>query len=157
MKKFSPEQIHTKFLEWAKDNGYNTDHAQWGVSIIFKDYNTSRAFQAFMDGMNCAIDFVMLDEKQPENGVLRVRAHRELLSESIQTMREVRSMEEFHEYFQETLPMSWQGLVTNIQSASHQTHDARTGWDQTYIITLPGYGVLGFADGPLDRIRRGHN
>ena len=28
--------------------------------------------------------------------------------------------------------------------------DKRIGWDQLYIVTLEGYGVVGFTDGPCD-------
>jgi hypothetical protein len=31
----------------------------------------------------------------------------------------------------------------------HFTHDRATGWEQTWIVTIQGYGVFGFCDGPL--------
>jgi hypothetical protein len=80
-------------------------------------------------------------------GVL-VREHRGLLTESMETVREVKDRQELLELIRDQLaPFSLDVKVDQLQVKPY-IFDSRIGWD-THLITIDGYGVWGMSDGPL--------
>lgn len=78
---------------------------------------------------------------------MKFRFHRGSLQDSLATTIEVNSLEELCEILKsshsELNPESLAKLVSK-----HYCFDDRIGWD-TWIVTIEGYGVLGFANGEL--------
>ena len=93
----------------------------------------------------------MNDANQNERIVL-FRPHRELLCEAMKEVEEFRSRRELVAKLQADLDKYGKGKYDckQISITKYGTGiDERIGWD-TYIVTLPGYGVLGFTNGPVD-------
>lgn len=81
---------------------------------------------------------------------MKFREHRSGLAESMETVVEIKDREELLAYIAKILyPWPTAPSVTpeTVKVAPYH-YDARIGWD-THIVTLEGYGVLGFTDGPL--------
>ncbi len=84
----------------------------------------------------------------------RFREHRGGLADSMETMVELTTMEELKSHVKKLL---WQFDVPannlrfdDIQVKPYGCHcwpDERIGWAETWVVTMPGYGVLGFTDG----------
>lgn len=79
---------------------------------------------------------------------MKVRPHRRLLDEAMAEVQEIEpTMDALRKWadasFGEMQPPDLSNLALN-----HYTYDARIEWD-TWIIVLPGFGVLGFTDGPV--------
>jgi hypothetical protein len=84
----------------------------------------------------------------------RFREHRGGLAESMETMVYMTTMAELKAHCRQKL---WNFDVPEnnlrfdeIKVEPYGTHcwpDERIGWLETWIVTMPGYGVLGFTDG----------
>jgi hypothetical protein len=88
---------------------------------------------------------------------VKFRQHRGGLAESMQTVVEIKDRAALVAYaFKLLAPFYFReedvaaGLNVEpygCQAGGPPMYDKRTGW-HTYIVTLKGYGVLGFTDGP---------
>jgi len=75
---------------------------------------------------------------------MRLRKHRELLDDSMETVVEIDpTMPALVEKIQRDLGAD--GLTVKVE---HYCYDSRIGWD-THIVTIEGIGVYGFTDSPL--------
>lgn len=78
------------------------------------------------------------------------------------TMREFATKQEFWAYicglvareFPQSLPNG--AKISAEEYAKWTWPDERIGWAETHIVTLEGYGVLGFTDGPVESLRGGY-
>ena len=82
---------------------------------------------------------------------MKIREHRGLLSDSMETVREIEPNKEgifncIKESFKNWPTMS--DIKENEIHIDRYGYDDRIGWD-TYIVTIDGYGVFGFADGGI--------
>ena len=84
--------------------------------------------------------------------MFKFRENRELLVDSMLTVRNFQSRSELIDYLQAGLD----AMVPNKYDCSRvviekygNILDARINWD-TYIVHLEGYGVLGFTDGGVE-------
>lgn len=79
--------------------------------------------------------------------MMQFRWHRGSLDDSMATVRCVRDLP----HLLDVIETEFQGVpqVTgeNIR-IEHYGFDKRIGWD-SHVVYLPGYGVIGFTDGPL--------
>ena len=83
---------------------------------------------------------------------MRFRQHRGLLEDSMKTQVMIKNWDELIGYIKGLL-WEWPSAPPVTDETLHvklylDRGDARIGWAQTYIVTLEGYGVLGFTDGP---------
>jgi hypothetical protein len=81
---------------------------------------------------------------------MKFREHRYLLAESMETMIEVKDRDELILHLKAQLDR-WDFHFNSdeVKIEPYSGMDKRIGWDTTYIVSLPGYGVLGFTNGPL--------
>lgn len=83
---------------------------------------------------------------------MKFREHRGGLAESMDTVIEVSDGEALLEHVR-NLAQRWPTFPAITAETVHVEpygRDERIGWD-THIVTLDGYGVLGFTDGPVQR------
>jgi hypothetical protein len=79
---------------------------------------------------------------------MKVRPHRRLLDEAMAEVQEIEpTMDALRKWVDASFGVMQPPDLSNLE-LQHYTYDARIEWD-TWIITLPGFGVLGFTDGPL--------
>ena len=76
--------------------------------------------------------------------MISYRPHRSTLTDSMSAVREFASLEELAEAMADELGRE---LAVDDLQLKFYGHDHRIGWD-TYVLTLEGYGVLGFTDSP---------
>jgi len=80
---------------------------------------------------------------------MKVREHRGGLAEAMGTMVEI---EPTMSALLQSMRESFKGWPINVTEENVHVEpygfDDRIGWD-TYIITIDGYGVYGFSDGPI--------
>lgn len=79
----------------------------------------------------------------------KYRDHRGGLAESLATMVVVDSRAELVEYLRRALSPFFVSVTPDKVKILPYCVDARIGWD-THIVTIDGYGVAGFTDGPLE-------
>lgn len=87
-------------------------------------------------------------QEQFDMGVGRIqfREHRGLLKDSMATVIRVNTRDELLMYLTPIVaPIPLTAERLNIE---YYTFDDRIGWE-TYIVTVMGYGVVGFTDGPI--------
>lgn len=78
------------------------------------------------------------------------REHRGLLADSILTVREITSLGDLRAYVADLTGGQFRDVVVEPYGVDGKPFfDQRIGWD-TYIVTVPGYGVLGFTNGPVE-------
>ena len=80
------------------------------------------------------------------------RDHRGSLNESMKTLTKIKGRGDLIAHLQK----SWPFTVTTMLDLRkieikpyHTKPDTRIGWEETWIVTLPGFGVLGFTNGGL--------
>ena len=80
---------------------------------------------------------------------MKVRQHRELLDDSMDTCTEIQPTKE---RLAKHIADRWglKGLANRKVHVKKYSYDHRIGWD-TYIVTVDGMGVFGFTDGPVDK------
>jgi hypothetical protein len=76
---------------------------------------------------------------------MKVREHRGSLNDSLATTFEVTSREELVDQINSRFLLH---VMYSDIGFTHQGMDKRIGWD-SYLITVKGYGVFGYADGQL--------
>lgn len=81
---------------------------------------------------------------------MRVREHRGLLCDSLNTAREIAPTQAAVTAWIAELLKSFPDLLVREDLVHVEPYgwDERIGWD-THIVLLDGYGVFGFTDGPL--------
>lgn len=84
---------------------------------------------------------------------MRFREHRGQLADSMETLVTVEDRAELVEHCKKLLePYSgwvdfWKIRTDELEIKPYMDRpDTRIGWDKTYIVTIPGYGVMGFTD-----------
>lgn len=80
---------------------------------------------------------------------MKFREHRALLDEAMETVVELKDRADLLRHLQK-LAEPWPTHPPVTDTTVHVEpygFDKRIGWD-THIVTLDGYGVLGFTDGP---------
>lgn len=77
----------------------------------------------------------------------KFREHRGSLAESMKTVQEVKDKEELIEYLKKYLSY-WDFKDSFNLKVKPYWKDKRINWD-THIVTIEGFGVVGFTDGPL--------
>lgn len=83
---------------------------------------------------------------------MRFREHRGGLAESMDTLIEVDSKRALVAHIQGLLA-PYRVIVTDgdVSAALYgSSGDARIGWARVYVVTVRGYGVIGFSDGPIE-------
>jgi hypothetical protein len=81
---------------------------------------------------------------------MKFREHRGGLAESMETLVELPDRAALVAYCKKLLT-DWQFDVKDNDVVVEQytpNGDKRIGWDQLYIVSITGYGVMGFTDGP---------
>lgn len=79
----------------------------------------------------------------------KFREHRGSLDDSMKTVVPCFTYDGLLKYVRGML-YQWYVEVPSLQ-VEHYHYDERIGWDN-WIVTLKGYGVVGFTDGPVDDI-----
>lgn len=78
----------------------------------------------------------------------KIREHRGSLSDAMETVFEVEDFAGLVEHMKRSLQPFGMIVVPEKVKVEQYAWDGRIGWD-TYIVTLTGYGVWGFTNGPL--------
>lgn len=81
---------------------------------------------------------------------MKFREHRSTLSGSMATMVEVADYAALLDHVRKLLWPTFPPVTSEMVHIKPYGWDERIGWD-THIVTLDGYGVLGFTDGRGDR------
>ena len=81
---------------------------------------------------------------------MKIRLHRELLSDSMKTVMEIEPTQAAIDAFaRERMSQCGFHSPGPIQAqVTRYTYDSRIDWD-THIVCVPGYGTVAFTDGPL--------
>lgn len=80
---------------------------------------------------------------------MKVREHRGSIQESMETCVEIHpTMDALVKVITESLSDMWVTKKVKVKVEPYM-YDTRTGWD-THIVTVKGWGIFGFTDGPLD-------
>lgn len=79
------------------------------------------------------------------------RDHRNLLKDSMDTVRQVASFDDLILDLQKKLRFFDRDISKDQVTIKPYCYDNRIGWD-THIVIVEGYGVCGFTDGPLNDI-----
>lgn len=78
------------------------------------------------------------------------RDHRGSLGDSMATLRALSSRAALVEYLRASLgPAAPPDLAAKLNIEPY-ARDPRIGWEDTHIVTIAGFGVVGFTDGPLE-------
>lgn len=80
---------------------------------------------------------------------MKFREHRGGLNESMQTVVELPDRAALVAYVDKLLQPFYVESVAERLLIEPYGRDPRIGWEQLYIVKLPGYGVVGFTDGPV--------
>ena len=87
-------------------------------------------------------------QRETDTDVMKIREHRGLLSESMQTVQEIRDKAHLVEVLQASLEPFGFHVDPAAVHVDPYVFDARIGCD-THIITIDHYGVWGMAEGPV--------
>lgn len=71
------------------------------------------------------------------------REHRSSLSESMETVKEIESLDDIYN----STDFKKYEIVNDLRIDPY-CYDSRINWD-TYIVTSPDYGIVGFTNGPI--------
>lgn len=80
--------------------------------------------------------------------MIRYRNHRGGLEESMYTTRFFNNGEEVKAHIRAALA-GWE-VDTAVIEATFYARDKRIDWPESWIVTIPNYGVVGWTDGPID-------
>lgn len=83
---------------------------------------------------------------------MKFRQHRGSLGDSMKTTVELKNRDQLIGYIKGIL-WEWPTAPPVSDTTLHVTYyatDPRIEWDACWIVTLDGYGVLGFTDGPTE-------
>lgn len=79
---------------------------------------------------------------------MKVRPHRRLLEEAMAEVQEIEpTMTALKKWADESFGGMQPPDLTDLKCEAY-CYDSRIHWN-TYIVVLPGWGVLGFTDGPV--------
>lgn len=79
---------------------------------------------------------------------MRFRSHRGGLGESLATTVDVADVKALAEHIRTTLPAWGFGKdVSNLEIEPYGGDDDRIGWKDVHIVTIDGWGVVGFCEG----------
>lgn len=78
----------------------------------------------------------------------KVREHRGSLADAMETVFEVQDFAGLVDHMRKTLEPYGKLVKPEDVKVEYYTRDDRIGWD-TYIVSIDGYGVWGFTNGPL--------
>jgi hypothetical protein len=79
--------------------------------------------------------------------MIKYRDHRGGLSESMETAREFETMDQVREHVAESLyPFYVDVTKENFHSEFYCEEDRRIGWKPVCLVTIDGFGVVGWAD-----------
>ena len=83
---------------------------------------------------------------------MKFREHRGGLAESMETLVEVDSKRALVAHIQKLLsPYRVTVADDDVQASLYgSSGDGRIGWEKVYVVTVNGYGVIGFSDGPVE-------
>jgi hypothetical protein len=83
---------------------------------------------------------------------MKFREHKGSLDVSMRTLIEFDSKRALVTHIQNLLaPYRVTVSPDDIKASLYgSSGDARIGWEKTYIVTVKGYGVIGFSDAPID-------
>lgn len=82
--------------------------------------------------------------------MIKFREHRGGLAESMETMRTFETVHELKVHLELLFGTHVaSNAVTSPYARGSDGRDDRIGWTNVHIVDSPGYGVLGFTDGPL--------
>jgi hypothetical protein len=83
---------------------------------------------------------------------MRFREHRGGLAESMETMVVVDGKKGLVAHIQKLLkPYSVTVIDSDVAASLYgSSGDARIGWEKVYIVTVKGYGVIGFSDSAIE-------
>ena len=81
---------------------------------------------------------------------MRFREHRGSLNESLKTVVTLKNRAALVRYCQRLLrSFCFQFAASALHISKYDLcHDKRADWNRTYIVTIDGYGVMGFTDSP---------
>lgn len=78
---------------------------------------------------------------------MKFREHRGQLGDSMETVKELPDRAALIDHLYASFPQPLNFENIKIEPYFMEP-DVRIDWDQTYIVTLDGIGVIGFTDGP---------
>jgi hypothetical protein len=79
--------------------------------------------------------------------MIKYRDHRGGLSESMETAREFETMDQVREHVAKSLyPFYVDVTKENFHSKFYCDEDKRIGWSPVCLVTIDGFGVVGWAD-----------
>lgn len=80
---------------------------------------------------------------------MKFRHHRGSLAESMKTLVELDGRETLVNYLQKHFDLWFTFKPEQLKVEPYGSGgDKRIGWKQTYLVTIEGFGVAGFADSP---------
>lgn len=79
--------------------------------------------------------------------MIRFREHRGGLAESMATLVELEDRDALVAYVQKLLRPFTDVRPEQVEVKPYSGADPRIGWARTLVVTVEGYGVIGFADG----------
>jgi hypothetical protein len=79
---------------------------------------------------------------------MKFREHRGGLDESLRTCVEIADRPALVMYIRELLSRYYFVFQPDQLHVEPYANDARIGWPNTHVVTIDGYGVVGFTDGP---------
>lgn len=83
--------------------------------------------------------------------MIRYREQRELLADSMATTKFFNDGDEVKAWIRADLASA--GVDTNDIISEFYARDPRIDWPESWIVTITGYGVVGYTDGPIDPMR----
>lgn len=82
---------------------------------------------------------------------MRYRPHKRSLEESMKTVATFKNLAALIFYMREVelKPYGFHFNDSQVRIAPYYGDDDRIGWKDVHIVTIDGYGVMGFVEGPL--------
>jgi hypothetical protein len=83
---------------------------------------------------------------------MKFREHRGNLAESMETMVEFQDKQALVAHLRYLLrPFNFRVEDKDVAARLYSTSgDQRIGWEKVYVVTVHGYGVVGFSDSPIE-------
>ena len=79
--------------------------------------------------------------------MIKYRDHKGSLAESMKTVQEFNTKQDLFEYLKNEL-IGVGGMITpDHVKIKYYANDKRIGWNNTHIVTIEGFGVVGFTNG----------
>lgn len=83
---------------------------------------------------------------------MKFREHRGSLGASMDTMVELETRAQLIDHVKKMYSTFVHGFNFDdiVVEPYYMTPDSRCGWEQTYVVRLDGFGVIGFTDSPVE-------